>query len=113
LWFEENGRLVLIDYKTDDVAASAAAEHAESYALQLRLYAMALERLVGRPPEEGYVYLLRPGVAVPVGLHPLFMHAAEGAVREFREAQDRLDFPLRKGPGCRKCPFWRGLCPAQ
>lgn len=113
LWFEENGRLVLLDYKTDDVTAGEAVEHARNYALQLQLYALALERLAGRLPDEAYVYLLRPGVAVPIGLQPLFLHAAEGVVREFREAQERLDFPLREGPDCPRCPFWRGLCPAR
>ena len=43
LWFEDRGKLVLVDYKTDDIDAAQAAERAASYALQLQLYAMALE----------------------------------------------------------------------
>jgi hypothetical protein len=34
-------------------------------------------------------------------------------VRDFREAQERLDFPLREGRHCRTCPHFTRLCPAQ
>ncbi len=112
LWFEEAGRVILVDYKTDRVTAAAAAEHAEEYALQLQLYAIALERALGRPVDEAYLYFLRPDLAVPVALQPLFLHSAETAVRDFLEAQERLEFPLNPGVRCRRCPFFRGLCPA-
>ena len=48
LWFEEGGELVVVDYKTDDVTAAEARHRARDYALQLRLYALAVERS-GRP----------------------------------------------------------------
>lgn len=112
LWFEEGGELVLVDYKTDDVDVGAAAERAESYGLQLRLYALALERVLGRLPDKAYVYLLRPNISIAVDLHPLFLHAAEQTVRAFREAQDKLSFPLHEGEHCRRCPYFMGLCPA-
>lgn len=113
LWFEQSGRIALVDYKTDAVDVASAVAHAGEYSLQLQLYAMALERLTGRTPDEAYVYLLRPDVAVPVPLQPLFLHTAAAAVRDFREAQDRLDFPLHTSPGCRQCPFFRRQCPAE
>jgi len=49
LWFEEGGELVIVDYKTDDVKAAEAQDRARDYALQLRLYAMAVEKVAGRP----------------------------------------------------------------
>jgi CRISPR/Cas system-associated exonuclease Cas4 (RecB family) len=92
LWFEDRGKTVLVDYKTDRVSAADAPARAEQYALQLRLYALALERLNGRAPDEAYVYFLRPNAAVPVDLRPSLFDAPEAAVREFREAQERLHF---------------------
>jgi ATP-dependent exoDNAse (exonuclease V) beta subunit len=113
LWFEERGKTVLVDYKTDRVTAADAPARAERYALQLRLYALALERLNGRAPDEAYIYFLRPNAPVPVDLRPSLFDAPEAAVREFRQAQERQDFPLREGEHCRACPHFNRLCPAQ
>lgn len=112
LWFEEAGELTVVDYKTDRVSAEEAAARAETYALQLRLYALALQRLTGRVPAMGYVYLLRPDVAVPVGFDAESLAEAERAVRLLREAQEDQAFPLREGPACRNCPHYLRLCPA-
>jgi ATP-dependent helicase/nuclease subunit A len=113
LWFEERGKTVLVDYKTDRVSAAEAAARAEQYAVQLRLYALALERLNGRAPDEAYVYFLRPNVALAIDLRPSLFDAPEAAVREFREAQERQDFPLRVGERCHTCPHFMRLCPAR
>ncbi len=113
LWFEDGGRIVLVDYKTDQVSAADAAAHAAPYALQLRLYALALERLTGRAPAEAYLCFLRANTAVPVDLRPSLFDSPETVVREFREAQERQDFPLREGPRCVTCPHFTHLCPAQ
>jgi ATP-dependent exoDNAse (exonuclease V) beta subunit len=112
LWFEEGGELVLIDYKTDDVKVAEAADHARSYALQLHLYALALERLTGRLPGRAYVYLLRPDVAVPLALDAGAIEEARETVAALGRAQSTLDFPLRVAQHCYRCPYFRGLCPA-
>ena len=103
LWFDEGGELVLLDYKTDRDE-----KRLESYALQLRFYAMALERLTGRLPDRALLAFLRSGREVEVPLNT----DVRGAVRQFREAQERMEFPLREGDHCRRCRFYRGLCPA-
>ena len=112
LWFEEAGELVLVDYKTDDVKAREAAARAEFYASQLRLYALALERITGRFPNQAIVYFLRPASAVPITLERTLLDDPETLVREFREAQSGMKFPLREGEHCLRCPYFRGLCPA-
>jgi ATP-dependent exoDNAse (exonuclease V) beta subunit len=112
LWFEEGEELVLVDYKTDDVGADAAWDRAQSYALQLRLYALALERFIGRLPDQAYVCLLRPDRAVPIQLEAPLLEAAVASVRTFRQAQSDLRFDLREGEHCFTCQFYRGLCPA-
>ena len=113
LWFEDRGKTVLVDYKTDRVSAAEAPARAEQYTLQLRLYALALKRLNGCAPDEAYVYFLRPNAAVPVDLRPSLFDSPEAAVREFREAQERLHYPLREGAHCRTCPHFTRLCPAR
>ena len=113
LWFEDRGKTVLVDYKTDRVGPAEAPARAEQYGLQLRLYALALERITSRMPDEAHVYFLRPNTAVPVDLRPSLFDAPEAAVREFREAQERQHFPLREGGHCRTCPHFTRLCPAR
>jgi ATP-dependent helicase/nuclease subunit A len=112
LWFEDRGGTVLVDYKTDRVDAAGAPARAEQYGQQLRLYALALDRLNGRAPLEAYIYFLRPNVAVPVDLRPSLFNAPEPLVRAFREAQEHSHFPLNEGEHCRFCPHFGGLCPA-
>ena len=112
LWFEEGskagGELVLVDYKTDrDESAS------ESYALQLRLYALALERYAGRRPDRAVLYYLRSNRIIEISLSDEDLAAARHAVGELRDAQDKLQFPLKVGEQCRKCLFWGGVCPAE
>jgi ATP-dependent helicase/nuclease subunit A len=111
LWFEDRGRTVLVDYKTDRNTDPG------RYALQLRLYALALERLTGRAPTEAYLCFLRADTAVPVDLRPTLFDtpfdSPELAVREFRDAQERQHFPLREGEHCRSCPHFTQLCPAR
>jgi ATP-dependent helicase/nuclease subunit A len=112
LWFEEGGEVTLVDYKTDDVTRAQAHERAPDYALQLRLYAMAVERAAGRPPSHAWLHFLRPNTAVEVDLRPSLLDSPDQTVRDFQEAQASLQFPLREGTRCRRCPFVRDLCPA-
>lgn len=113
LWFEEGGELVVVDYKTDRVEGAEVRERAMEYALQMRLYALALERYTGRLPNRAYLYFLRPDVIVPVSLAPGALHAAFEAVRALAAAQNAMDFPLRAGAQCFRCGFYTGLCPAR
>ena len=107
VWFEEGGELILADYKTDrDESAS------EGYALQLRLYALALERYAGRRPDRAVLYYLRSNRMIEIGLADQDMAVARNAVRALRDAQDKLEFPLKVGEQCRRCSFWGGICPA-
>jgi ATP-dependent exoDNAse (exonuclease V) beta subunit len=112
LWFEEGGEVTLVDYKTDDVTRAQAHERAQDYALQLRLYALAVERASGRPPSHAWLHFLRPNTAVAVDLGPSLLDSPGETVREFQEAQASLRFPLKEGPRCRRCPFVKDLCPA-
>ncbi len=64
-FFEEDGQLVVLDYKTDRIAGpEALRERTEFYAGQLRSYALALERICGKPVKECVLYFLSAGRAV-------------------------------------------------
>jgi len=112
LWFEEAGQLVIVDYKTDAVSAADAQQRSLDYVLQLRLYAVALERIAGRAPDRAYLHFLKPNTVVEVDLSPSLIDSPEQVVREFTDAQDRLEFPLREGEHCERCVFYKDLCPA-
>jgi ATP-dependent exoDNAse (exonuclease V) beta subunit len=113
LWFQEGAELVIVDYKTDAVEAAQAHQRAQDYALQLRLYAMAVERAAGRAVDRAWLHFLRPNVPVEVDLTPSLLESPEQIVREFQEAQSKTEFPLNEGEHCLRCPFYKDLCPAQ
>ena len=54
VFFEEDGELVVLDYKTDQV--KTADQLVEKYHAQLDYYARALEQLLGRPVREKIIY---------------------------------------------------------
>jgi ATP-dependent exoDNAse (exonuclease V) beta subunit len=112
LWFEEGGELLLLDYKTDAVRPEEAASRAAAYAVQLRLYALALERITGRMPSRTYACFLRPGQTIPIAMDKPFLEETKDLVRLFREAQSSLRFDLREGEQCGRCPYYQGPCPA-
>ncbi len=108
LWFEEGGKIVLLDYKTDR-DQSAIGE----YELQLRLYALALERYAGRVPDRAALCFLRSGDVREVSLRPADLESAREAVRALSHAQHKLEFPMKVGEQCRHCWFYGGNCPAK
>ena len=110
LWFEEGGELTIVDYKTDSVTAIEAHERAGDYHAQLRLYALAVERATGRAPQRAWLHFLRPDTPIEVDLTPSLLDAPEQIVRDFQEAQARMEFPLHEGAHCRRCEFFHGLC---
>lgn len=63
---EENGELTVIDYKTDRVKGEALKERAEVYAGQVRAYAIAANRIIGKPVKECVLYFLEAGEEVVI-----------------------------------------------
>ncbi len=81
LWFEEGGELILVDYKTGrDETRSV------SYALQLRLYALALKQYAGRMPDRAVLYYPRTNAAIDITLLTEDLENTKNKVREFRDA---------------------------
>ena len=109
LWFEHNREVVIVDYKTDRAVDGHAVG---GHTLQVQLYALALERWIGRKPNRGVLFFVRAGQEIEVDLSPLALGAAADVVYRFHVAQSRVQYPLQTGEHCRRCEFYRGLCPA-
>ncbi|WP_291632630.1 helicase-exonuclease AddAB subunit AddA [Clostridium sp.] len=65
-YFEENGEIILVDYKTDSVKGGATSSLIEKYKSQLDYYAKALEATLGKQVKESYLYLFSIDEAVEV-----------------------------------------------
>jgi CRISPR/Cas system-associated exonuclease Cas4 (RecB family) len=113
LWFEHEGRITIVDYKTDTLSSGKvdSAKFA-AHSLQLRIYAMALERATGKPVSRAYLHYLRANTIKEVPLAATLFDSPESTIRAFREAHETLTFPLNEGTHCTRCEFYRGLCPA-
>ncbi len=85
LWFEEGGELILIDYKTDRPGG----ERNEVYEIQLRLYALAVEKFAGRMPDRVLIYRLREDRAVEVSMTAEDRRQALEAIREWKAIQEK------------------------
>ncbi|MCL2249871.1 MAG: UvrD-helicase domain-containing protein [Oscillospiraceae bacterium] len=55
-FFEENGEIVLIDFKTDKVTDSTIKQRVNEYTPQLNIYASALERITKKRVKERIIY---------------------------------------------------------
>ena len=55
-FFEENGKIILLDYKTDYVEQRDGSDLVGKYGIQLKYYQKALERMLEKPVEEKYIY---------------------------------------------------------
>jgi ATP-dependent exoDNAse (exonuclease V) beta subunit len=106
LWFEENGQIVVVDYKTD------LNQRPEAYAPQLALYGLAIERAFGKRPSEAWLHYLRSDTGVRLRLDAVSIRGVENLLAELAQAQDSLRFDLHEGEHCRTCPLHRNLCPA-
>jgi ATP-dependent exoDNAse (exonuclease V) beta subunit len=66
LVFEEDGELVVVDYKTDSIAADQAIAQAAHHAPQLQLYGRGLVQATGMRLRERLVLFTTTSQAVPV-----------------------------------------------
>ena len=66
LVFEEDGQLVIVDYKTDQIAEAELLAQASHHAAQLQLYGRGLAQASGQSVKERLVLFTALGRAVPV-----------------------------------------------
>jgi ATP-dependent exoDNAse (exonuclease V) beta subunit len=112
VWFEDGRGLVVADYKTDRFDPERSPDRLRPYELQLRLYALALERLLGRLPDEAILHFLRHGKTIAVSLDAGELAEARDRVHSLVRAQEKNCFPLNEGDRCGQCAFLASGCPA-
>lgn len=112
LLFEDSEGSMLVDYKTDRISADGTEAAARRHAPQLQLYAAGLAGS-GKPPDSAVVFFLRPGQPVEIDTSEPALADARELVRQFFGSQETLDYPLRTGSHCRRCPHFGGACPAR
>ena len=65
-FFEEEGSIILMDYKTDRIYEDAKAELTKKYQRQLKYYRRALEMLTGKKVKEVWFYAFGTGEAFEI-----------------------------------------------
>jgi ATP-dependent helicase/nuclease subunit A len=83
LYQDTAGNWHILDFKTNDVSAKRIAEEAERYELQLQVYAIAVERTLGKAPKELVLHFLQPGLEYTIFWNDA---ARENAVSQLTEA---------------------------
>jgi len=83
LVFEEDGGLIIVDFKTDAISAGEASERVKKYANQGVAYAMGIEAASGLKVREMVFAFLRPESEIAI---PLDNDAREGLRRAVRDA---------------------------
>jgi ATP-dependent exoDNAse (exonuclease V) beta subunit len=101
LWLPEDGEVRLVDYKTNARTREHASPESlgEHYAWQLRLYALAAERLLGRDVRGASLLLLDPGwgpeaVEVPVDVSGPALEEARRLCQAFARAARDDRWPM-------------------
>jgi len=61
---EKDGKIVLLDYKTDNIKEGEADERAKQYKIQIACYNKALKTIFGKKADESYIYFLNCQKAV-------------------------------------------------
>jgi ATP-dependent exoDNAse (exonuclease V) beta subunit len=110
LWFEDEGELVVVDYKTNRHIDE---ERRAEYATQLGLYSIALTRALGRKVDRAVLAVLRDGTEMDVTLGDGGAGRLARLVEEFRAAERTGQFPMRPGKQCEWCAYAGGACPAE
>jgi ATP-dependent helicase/nuclease subunit A len=106
-----DGSLTLVDYKSHRITHNEVGVKAAPYFWQLQLYALAIQALWGRLPDQALLYFLYPNETVAVPLDE------EALAKTRREVQTIMEFigehdqwqDYAKGERCEYCEY-RGVC---
>jgi ATP-dependent helicase/nuclease subunit A len=93
LYEDAAGRCHLLDFKTNRTTPETVADAAASYEVQMVVYGMAVERVLGAPPSELVLCFLRPGVECAVKLNERSRREVTRRVTEAMEVYIRGGTP--------------------
>lgn len=106
-----DGALTLVDYKSHRIPVGEVGKKSVPYFWQLQLYALAIQALWGRLPDQALLYFLYPNqtVAVPLDEDSLAQTKREvTSIMEFIEEHDQWR-DYQKGERCEYCNY-QGIC---
>jgi DNA helicase II / ATP-dependent DNA helicase PcrA len=108
---DEDGRVLITDYKSSDVRDPATAGRRARESLQLSIYALAYEAQHGRLPDELALHFLDSGMVGRSTASPRRLAKAAEQVTTVSEGIRSGDFAAQPTPmRCGFCPF-REICP--
>jgi DNA helicase-2/ATP-dependent DNA helicase PcrA len=108
---DEDGRVVITDYKSSDVRDPATANRRARDSLQLSIYALAHEAQHGRLPDELALHFLESGIVGRVAPSSKRLEKAAEQVAQVGEGIRAGRFDAAPSPmRCGFCPF-REICP--
>lgn len=111
LFLGQGGKLVLVDYKTHRIRKERVETAAMDYLWQLQLYALAVEALWGRLPDQAVLYFIYPDRWVEAPLQRELLEQTKRevlAIAEFSGTHQRLQ-DYGRGKNCGRCGY-RGPC---
>jgi ATP-dependent helicase/nuclease subunit A len=106
-----DGNLKVVDYKTSRIGAGEVEEKSSDYELQLRIYALAVREIFGRPPAAAVLHFLHPDVIRQVDITPEALRDAESAILRFFDARRGGSFPQNPDRHCFACGYREAYCP--
>ncbi len=112
---QPDGEIVVVDYKTDALGGADPASHAERYATQRGLYALAASRLGGEGAtvRTAYCFLEAPAEPVEHSFDAAALDAARGEVERLIAGVQAAEFEVTPAPHaalCHDCPARLRLC---
>ncbi|MBA3300249.1 MAG: UvrD-helicase domain-containing protein, partial [Thermoleophilaceae bacterium] len=110
---ELDEEVLVIDYKSDRLGATAPEAKMASYDVQRRIYALAALRRFGRAVRVAYVFLERPGEPVVERYGPEDVEAIEASLAEHTRGIEAGEFAVTAAPHralCFDCPARERLC---
>jgi DNA helicase-2/ATP-dependent DNA helicase PcrA len=108
---EDDGRVVITDYKSSDVRDPATAGRRSRESLQLSIYALAYESQHGRLPDELALHFLESGIVGRSAPSAKRLERAAEQVTAVSEGIRAGEFAANPSPmRCGFCPF-REICP--
>ncbi len=104
----QDGKLILVDYKTHRLSGNRVDSLAEQYYWQLQLYALAVKALWDNLPDRAVLYFMYPDRMVEVPLERGILERLKGEVLEIAQyigKHDRLDEYGAGDDDCQGCGY--------
>ncbi|MBI3091967.1 MAG: UvrD-helicase domain-containing protein [Candidatus Tectomicrobia bacterium] len=104
LFWQDGQAGTIIDFKTDHVDQQTLPLRVAHHTLQVRLYALALRRLVGRVASPALLHFLRTSHTVAVSVEEKELEAVEAETKELLQRLQAADFSPHP-EHCPSCPY--------